>query len=128
MWRGACLCGAVSFRIEADLADAIGCHCAQCRKHSGHYFSAVAAPKVALAFQNDAALRWYRHTDKAQRGFCGTCGSSLFWRSDTGETVMVAMGALEQPTGLGLAGHYWTDCKGDYYDLCDGVPQHEGNG
>jgi len=30
---------------------------------------------------------------------------------------MVAMGALEAPTGLRLSGHYWVEEKGDYYDL-----------
>jgi hypothetical protein len=32
---------------------------------------------------------------------------------------MVAMGALEAPTGLRLSGHYWVEEKGDYYDLAD---------
>lgn len=124
--RGSCLCGEVSFEIDADLRDPIACHCMQCRQQSGHYFSAVAAPKTALRLTADAQLRWYRHTETARRGFCGICGSTLFWRDDDGAKVMVAMASLDAPTGLRLAGHYWTDFKGDYYQIADGLPQYAG--
>ena len=71
MASGGCLCGAVRFRVEAELRDPIACHCKQCRQQSGHFFSAVPAPKTALHFERDDGLRWYRHTDTAMRGFCG---------------------------------------------------------
>ena len=48
MVNGACLCGAVRFRVEADLRDPIACHCKQCRQVSGHFFSAVPAPTAAV--------------------------------------------------------------------------------
>lgn len=126
MVTGGCLCGAVRFEVAADLRDPIACHCKQCRQQSGHVFSAVAAPKNAVSFERDDALRWYRHTDIAARGFCGQCGSTLFWRGDAGPDMMVAMGALEDTGDMRLSGHYWVDFKGDYYAIADGLPQHEG--
>ena len=126
MASGGCLCGAVRFRVEAELRDPIACHCKQCRQQSGHFFSAVPAPKTALHFERDHGLRWYRHTDTAMRGFCGECGSSLFWRGDEGPVVMVAMGALDDTGDMKLCGHYWVDFMGDYYDIDDGLPHHEG--
>ncbi|MEQ9674471.1 MAG: GFA family protein [Roseovarius indicus] len=126
MASGGCLCGAVRFRVEAELRDPIACHCKQCRQQSGHFFSAVPAPKTALNFERDDGLRWYRHTDTAMRGFCGECGSSLFWRGDEGPVVMVAMGALDDTGDMKLCGHYWVDFMGDYYDIDDGLPHHEG--
>ncbi|MEQ8899103.1 MAG: GFA family protein [Roseovarius sp.] len=126
MTGGGCLCEAVRFRVDADLRDPIACHCKQCRQQSGHFFSAVAAPKTAVSFERDEGLCWYRHTDIATRGFCRRCGSTLFWRGDEGPDVMVAMGALDETGGLKLSGHYWVDFMGDYYDIDDGLPQHEG--
>ncbi|KZY32820.1 aldehyde-activating protein [Roseovarius sp. HI0049] len=126
MVNGGCLCGAVRFRVEAELRDPIACHCKQCRQQSGHFFSAVAALKAAVSFARDDGLRWYRHTDIATRGFCGQCGSTLFWRGDEGPDVMVAMGALDDTGDMKLSGHYWVDFMGDYYDIDDGLPQHEG--
>ncbi|WP_371227734.1 GFA family protein [Roseovarius sp. 2305UL8-3] len=126
MHKGSCLCGAVAFEVAADLDAPIACHCKQCRQQSGHYFSAVAAPKGAVKFHRDSTLEWYRHTDIATRGFCTNCGSTLFWRGDASAKIMVAMGSLDQPAGLRLAGHYWFDFKGDYYTVDDGLPQYEG--
>jgi len=126
MQRGACLCGEVAFVVEAEVHDPIACHCRECRRQSGHYFAAVPAPKAAVRMTEEAGLTWYRASDKAARGFCRTCGSTLFWRADEGAMVMVAMGALEAPTGMRLSGHYWVDEKGSYYEITDGLPQHKG--
>ena len=128
MYEGRCLCGAVAFTVAADLKDPIACHCSQCRCQSGHVFSAAAAPKSALRFSRDEGLRWYRHSDIATRGFCETCGSTLFWRADEGADVMVAMGALDDTRDLRLSGHFQVDFKGDYYRVADGLPQHRGEG
>lgn len=127
MHHGSCLCGAVRLSIDAPLQDPIACHCRQCRRQSGHFFSAVAAPKSALALQGQDSLALYRASHVASRGFCSTCGATLFWRPDDGPTIMVAMAALDAPTGLQLSAHYWVDHKGDYYTIADGLPQHHGD-
>ena len=126
MNRGSCLCGAVSYTIEAPLEDPLACHCKQCRRQSSHVFAAAHAPKAAVRFDSDRGLRWYRASAKAMRGFCGECGSSLFWRPDAGERIAVALGALEEPTGLRLGRHVWIEAMGDYYDIADGLPQDRG--
>jgi hypothetical protein len=35
------------------------------------------------------------------------------------------MGAFDGPTGVRLAKHTFVEEKGDYYDICDGLPQSE---
>jgi hypothetical protein len=35
------------------------------------------------------------------------------------------MGAFDDPTGTRLHMHIFTAEKGDYYDIADGLPQHE---
>ena len=39
--------------------------------------------------------------------------------------LVVALGALEGPTGLQLERHIFVAEKGDYYDIADGLPQSE---
>lgn len=126
MHKASCLCGAVRFTVDQTLTDPIGCHCKQCRQQSGHYFAAGHAPKSAIRFAAQDTLVWYRASGMAMRGFCRNCGSTLFWRSDTGDEIAVALGALDGPTGLTLGRHCWVDAKGDYYDLGDDLPQLEG--
>ena len=126
MMRAACLCGAVRFTSPA-LEDPLACHCRECRQQSGHYFAAGRARWDAVLFEADAGLRWYRASDSASRGFCGSCGATLFWRGDDSPYVRVALGALDGPTGLRLGRHVWTDEAGDYYAIADDLPQ-EGEG
>lgn len=118
---GGCLCGAVRFSGRALRAKVVLCHCGQCRRWSGHGWASVPVAGLAVADKRD--LRWFRSSDHAERGFCAACGSSLFWRQDGRESVAVAAGALDAPTGLHLATHIFVADKGDYYGLGDGLPQ-----
>ena len=45
-------------------------------------------------------LRWYQSSSFARRGFCGECGASLFWQRVEGDSISVAAGCLDAPTGL----------------------------
>lgn len=125
MQKGSCLCGAVSFELAGVLRPPLACHCTQCRRTSGHYASFTSVPRDRLTLVRDDGLRWYRSSDSARRGFCGTCGSSLFWDMDKAGSISVACGALAAPTGLRQSMHIFVADKGDYYDIADGLPQHE---
>lgn len=76
----------------------------------------------------DRGLKWYRASDKARRGFCGKCGSTLFWQPDRADRVAIAAGSLDGETGLATAAHVFVADKGDYYRLGDELPQHEQGG
>lgn len=89
-------------------------------------------PLAALTFgKGEADIKWHRASDFARRGFCGTCGSSLFWHADGLEKhkdqIAVALGALKAPTGIKLEEHIFVADKGDYYDIADGLPQKNNN-
>ena len=76
-----CLCGAIRVTIRGPLPDVAACHCGQCRRWSGHVWAAVPVPDDRLTIEGAEHIRWYRSSDKAERGFCTTCGSSMFWRA-----------------------------------------------
>ena len=118
---GGCLCGAVTNSIAGPLRDVVACHCGQCRKTSGHFVAATAALTRDLTITDTGALRWYRSSAEAEWGFCGVCGSSLFWRRIDGDEVSIMAGGLEGPTGLTISSHIFIQDAGDYYDLPDGV-------
>lgn len=122
--RGSCLCGAVSFQVEGPLGQSDACHCVQCRKQSGHYWASTDVPRQSLKIDSERELRWYQSSEKVRRGFCGRCGSFLFWDPIRRDRIAVAMGALDGPTGITLGKHIFVEEKGDYYTLADGLPQH----
>ena len=114
---GSCLCGAVSFRITGPMREVIACHCGQCRKTSGHYWSATRVANADIEITDSGTLTWFRSSEEAERGFCNACGSSLFWRRHDLDTISIGAGTLDAPTGLQTAKHIYTADKGDYYEI-----------
>ncbi|CAA9461904.1 MAG: hypothetical protein AVDCRST_MAG02-3122 [uncultured Rubrobacteraceae bacterium] len=120
---GGCLCGAVRYEVRGPLRAVVDCHCTQCRRTSGHFAAFTATRPEALVLIESEGLRWHRSSPTARRGFCGICGSSLFWEPASGDRVSIAAGTLDPPTGLQTAAHVFVEDAGDYYEIGDGRPQ-----
>lgn len=125
---GGCLCGAVRYEIRGPLRDVLVCHCVECRRWHGHVSASTAARREDLVIHEAGALRWIDspHSDaRARRGFCGVCGSSLFWDPPARATVSIAAGTLDADEGLRVVGHWYVSQAGPYYALeDDGLPRH----
>ncbi len=78
--KGHCLCGAVTWRSEGPMRWQAICHCESCRR-------ATSSPMVGWFGVADNGLSWQGplkcHSSSAgvERGFCGTCGSPMFYRN-----------------------------------------------
>lgn len=105
---GGCLCGAVRFSIEGRLRSITVCHCVMCRRActSVGAFTACAPDAIAIS---GSKLRWYRSSPIARRGFCGRCGSQLFWEPGHGDHISVSLGSLDEPSGLAIGEHIFVD-------------------
>ena len=117
---GQCLCGAVKFtvkpKIEDDGIHVDACHCAMCRRQVGGPLMGLnlsQAPQV----ENPSALVTYQSSQWAERQFCGTCGSNLFYRLRDGSMFTVSAGALDDLSGGKLTMEIFIDEKPDYYDF-----------
>jgi hypothetical protein len=119
---GGCLCGAVRYEVARPLRGVVVCHCAMCRKAHGHIGAYTAAPKSALRLTESRGLKWYESSPIARRGFCDQCGGTLFWEGRGRDTVSIAAGTLDDPTGLATILQIHTDSAGDYYDIDPRVP------
>ncbi len=71
-------------------------------------------------------VTWYQSSDTARRGFCGRCGSNLFW-DGAGANLSIFAGTLDGDTGLALIGHIFCADKGDYYEIADDLPKADGS-
>jgi hypothetical protein len=125
-YTGSCLCGGVAYEIRGEVRPVDYCHCAQCRKTSGHYVAATACSPDALQLVADGSLSWFASSASADRGFCAVCGSSLFWRPKHGAHISVMAGTLDAPTGLKAVEHIYVADASDYYTITDGLPQYAG--
>jgi hypothetical protein len=113
-WTGACLCGGVAFTCAGRASKVHECHCHQCRVWSGHVWAYVAMRWSAIRFARSDSLQWYRHSPRARRGFCATCGSTLFFLPENATRVDVSAGVLDAPTGLRLGSDSYPQFRGDY--------------
>jgi hypothetical protein len=126
---GRCLCGAVRYEVRGPLRDILLCHCVECRRWSGYLGAFTSTRLEHFVLREETALRWIDSPTsdrQARRGFCGACGSSLFWQPEGGDRISIAAGTLDRPTGLRIAGHWYPEHTGDYDELAaDSLPRGE---
>ncbi len=111
--KGTCLCGTIE--VTADAKNEVSlCHCSMCRKWSSGALHAVhCGPNVTF---KGAEPKRYQSSDWAVRGFCGECGTNLFYHLlPTGEYILSA-GLFDNPD-FKLSLEIFTDEKPAYYDL-----------
>ena len=128
MHKGSCLCGRVTFQVDGPLPQPDACHCTKCRKFSGHYFASSDIPRDKVSIEGIENVAWYQSSEKIRRGFCSTCGASLFFdpiNKDKVNWTAIAMGAFESPTNAKIEKHIFVADKGDYYEIVEGLPQNE---
>ena len=84
-------------------------------------------PKGGVEIENEAGVTWYRSSDWAERGFCTTCGSSLFYRLVESGAIFPSAGALDdQGRFTAISNHIFVDEKPDYYEFADTAPRLTG--
>jgi len=119
---GGCLCGAVRYEATGALRDVVVCHCRMCRKAHGHIGAYTASARDSLRLVEARGLKWYRSSAQARRGFCSECGATLFWDGDGRDTMSIAAGTLDEPTGLATALQIHVASAGDYYAVDASTP------
>lgn len=98
-----------------------------CRKWSGGVYMALQLPADGVKIEGAEAMRLFASSDWAERAFCGTCGSNLFYRV-TAEGPMqgeihMALGVLDDPTGVALTTELFIDLKPDGYGFAQETHQ-----
>lgn len=87
---GRCLCGAVEVHVKALPTRVGACHCAMCRTWSGGPLMVINCGDE-VAFSGQDRIGVYASSAWAERGFCQTCGTHLFYRlKQTGAHFMPA--------------------------------------
>ena len=102
IYKGGCLCGSIRYSISGSPTFPHYCTCRMCQKWSG-------APVVAWADFPLAALVWdgpggppatYRSSPEVQRGFCSTCGGTIFALDDGSSTICITLSTLDDPDSV----------------------------
>lgn len=113
---GRCLCGAVKFTAVPKARHIDACHCGMCRRAVGGPLMAVTLAAAPL-IEDESALRVYQSSDWAERLFCGTCGSNLFYRLRDGRMHSVNAGALDDLGEFEFTTEIFIDEKPGFYSF-----------
>ncbi len=126
---GGCACGAVRFEARLPPRFVAHCHCASCRRAHGAAFVTYAGfPTDAFAWTAGAERLVDWHTDTgATRSFCGTCGSTLVYRSPrwAGE-VHLAVAHVDGDLGRAPGAHVYADRAPAWCPITDELPRYGG--
>jgi hypothetical protein len=105
--KGQCLCGAVQVTATVDNPRMRACHCDMCRQHcSGPFFS---LETVAGSVSVTGPAQSFRSSDWGSRGFCGTCGSTLWYGFDADGSRNLSAGLFPNAGGGALKVEFFTD-------------------
>lgn len=118
--QGKCLCGSVSVEAEisAEHACVEACHCSTCRKWGGGPLMAVECDG-AVTWKGEANISVYASSEWAERGFCNTCGTHLFYRLQGTSFYAFPAGLLEGAEKLPFTSQGFIDEKPANYDFAN---------
>ncbi|MEM1159845.1 MAG: GFA family protein [Pseudomonadota bacterium] len=119
---GQCLCGTV--RLSASLPETtfLACHCGQCRRWTGGGpLYAIRAEGVEIT--GSETIEEFKISAWGARGFCRLCGTTLYWKMQDRGIDSLAVGLLDDQSGLSLTDEIFSDCRAPWMRPIDGASQ-----
>jgi hypothetical protein len=95
-FAGGCQCGACRFVVSAGPAQLSVCHCRMCQRATGNAFAPLIEVPAERVAWTGAPATW-ASSNIAERGFCRTCGSPLFYRQIDSKVIEFMAGSLDHP-------------------------------
>lgn len=112
--RGRCLCGAVTITAQPPERHLDACHCTMCRRWGGSAFVSTRMVSDPRLTGEEHIVR-YASSEWAERGFCGRCGSHLFYFYKPRRGYSFPVGLFDAAPGFALSEEIFIDEKPDYY-------------
>lgn len=127
--HGQCLCGAVAYAITAPSLWCAHCHCRMCQKAGGAGIITWFGVKPAQFryTRGEDQVHWYASSPQAERGFCQTCCSPLFFRSERWpDELHITRASLDDPLDREPAAHVFFDTHVRWMPIDTELPRKGG--
>jgi len=111
--EGSCLCGAITVHVP-DTTAVDACHCGMCRRWGGGPALGVSGG-TEVRIDGADAVRVFRSSDWAERAFCGTCGTHLYYRLLPTGQYFVSVGLFQDGQPFDFKEQIFIDRKPDFY-------------
>ena len=119
---GRCLCGASTFELAGPQNWVGHCHCESCRRATAAPFVTwIGQPNGRWAFTGKAP-HTYQSSATVTRGFCGTCGTPLYYNTTAYPNEMhFYVALLDDPNEVAPSDVYFAEEKLDWIDIPSGL-------
>ena len=127
--EGRCLCGEVRFSAQGPTLFCAHCHCRFCRQaHGAAFVTWVGVKEEGFEITGgDESLEWFQSSKQSRRGFCSTCGSTMFFASTVAPGEMhIAMPVIADPIDRQPQAHVFFDQRVPWIHLGDELPRLDG--
>ena len=92
-----------------------------CQKASGNLFAALASvAKSEIHWTRGSAARWLSSAN-VERGFCGKCGTPLFYDDIGSGDIAITIGSLDQPAKFKPVSHDGIEGRMPWFDELNDV-------
>ncbi len=112
--KGHCLCGKVKVTVPNISNKVWACHCGMCRRWGGGPLLSTDCGTNA-SFEGEENISVYDSSDWAERGFCKSCGSHLFYRVKENRQCFMPVGIFDGDENFVLDLQVFIDEKPEYY-------------
>lgn len=110
-----CLCGEVTLSVSSNNNEMSVCHCRTCRQWGGGPLMAVhCGTNVGISHEENVTL--YNSSDWAERAFCNSCGTHLFYRLKGVNEHIIPAGLFEQQD-FHFSEQIFIDKKPSFYEF-----------
>ena len=116
--KGQCLCGSVKIDLK-EVKPEIGiCHCLMCRQWAGGPFMSLDAGST-VELTGEESVGVYNSSEWAERAFCKSCGTHLYYRLKANNAHHVLVGLFATDEELKLHHQIFVDQKPSYYNFSE---------
>lgn len=125
-YEGGCLCGGLRWRAENPPLATGFCHCRMCQRIGGAPTQAYAVvPLDGFAFLRGQP-KVFRSSDRGERLFCPTCGSSIGFRLiGNSSDISLNLGGFDRPQDFPPQAHIYCESQMPWLKLDDELPRFD---
>jgi len=125
-FAGGCLCGAVRFTAKPPSLFCCHCHCEWCRRaHGAAFVTWFGVKDAAFAFDaGEDVVSWFASSKESERGFCKTCGTTMFFRTKLAPGELhIARACVPGPIDKEPKVHIFHEARAPWFDPNADLPK-----
>jgi len=101
------MCGAVTVTATRAKPAIRACHCDMCRRWTSSMFMSIPTDPKSIVV--NGPVKTYRSSDWAERAFCETCGSALWYLAVDDQIRQLAAGLFENAADNAMKLEFFSD-------------------